>query len=885
MGNRLAIRLLGLASLPALVIFIVSVFLFNRIQQSTATYLSQETQVSLEALYQSQLQARSLELASTISEKLQAVSNETRLLANRVQYQIDNQNITKELQAGTFSQTDGGAYLIDKTHDTVFALWPYLLQPTGEPLADTHNLVHKYQELNPFIASVRHSGVEKAWSYVIGPKHIPLIFAAPAANIPKIFSSLYPEHSKHNFWDYFFPGIIEGWNTWQKTELPTEQITLTPIYQDAGGKGDLITLFHPLWQSQQNFGAVATDVNVSQLFGLVRHEKVEQRGFATIVSSRGDLIGPNEQQAQQLGLTSDDFVDSTGVRLRQYKISDSQYASLSNIDINDESFFHELQLGEQPFYFSGNKIAQVNVWLDGGIKPVNYYAVFVLGKDEVVSIKQQLAERFSTNIDKTIVQATSWSITATLVAIMLALLFIVYFRRRIRAIVTSAKHFAERNFSATLNTAGNDEFSYLAKQINVMGKQLSRYDELQQQTNAELTNKVKQRTRQLEIAQQQSEKANNAKSVFLASMSHEIRTPLTTVIGYAESMLAGEIKPEEYHKTNHIIAKSGQHLLMLINDILDLSKIEASQLQVEKKPFNLIPLLNDVLSYGANRSRETSNEFHSDIAYPIANLVTGDHVRLKQVLLNLLSNAFKFTQSGDVKLHVSQDKNHIVFEVSDSGIGISPDNLADIFEPFQQVDNKTTRLPEGTGLGLAISKKLVELMDGSLNLKSELGIGSQFSFSIPTGSTFALPVQNEAEFRRVARSNEQQPETLPTALTGRVLLAEDNTSNSLLISNLLSRMGLTVSAVYDGQQAVDAVLSEQFDLILMDIQMPVLSGRGALKRLRDENVEIPIVALTANVLSHDVHTYLQDGFSACLAKPIERADFIRVISQFIPPKN
>lgn len=883
MGNRFAFHLIILAVLPALAIFALSVMLFNKMQDSTANYLSIQTQASLEQVYRAQLQARSLELASTINEKLESIANETRLLAKRVQYAVESAspNLNSQSSDRVFIPTAGGAHSSKDSFDTVIALWPYLTNENGQPNQMTQRALSTYEGLDPFLSSLRQSGVKKSWSYIIGPKNTPFIYATPWANIPEAFASLYPEHSKFSFYDYFFPGLIESWQQWVVDGFPAQQITFTPIYEDAGGKGELITVFHPIWKDEATHGAVATDVNVKQLLGVVAQEKIEQRGFATIITSEGEFIGIDGHQANTLGLVDEKEAQSSGVRLRNLQLGDSYYREVANLSFSEQSTFHQLQLGEQQLYLSANKIAEINVWKNGKIAPVDYYAVFVIEQNEVMAIKDQLARRLTRNIDQSVVQATSWSVLATAIAIICALLFTLNYRRRMRNIATAAKDIAERDFGVKVSTAGNDEISYLGTQINVMGEQLSAYDELQMQANARLSQQVQERTQMFENARQEAEQANNAKSLFLANMSHEIRTPLTTVIGYADSILTGDITDLERNKAIQRIAQSGEHLLVLLNDILDISKIEAGQLTCESRIFKLVPIVKAASDYAEALASETGNRFTLDIQYPIYAELCADEVRLKQVLFNLLSNAFKFTRQGEVILRITREKQSLHFKVVDNGIGVAPDKLTNIFKPFEQSAKDINRLYGGTGLGLSISQQLVRLMGGDLNVDSELGTGSKFSFSLPFADEQGDMITSRDEF------NAQLITACPTEIhhtarcTGTVLVAEDNVNNRELITTMLQRFGLTVTAVSDGVAAVEAARNNVFDLMLFDIQMPHMRGDEAIKKLRSLGVSSPALALTANVLTGEIERYLASGFIGYLAKPIDRSKLIEALSKHL----
>ncbi|MBT1064663.1 response regulator [Bowmanella sp. Y26] len=378
---------------------------------------------------------------------------------------------------------------------------------------------------------------------------------------------------------------------------------------------------------------------------------------------------------------------------------------------------------------------------------------------------------------------------------------------------------------------------------------------------------VRQR-RALQQLSRDLSRASEAKSRFLANMSHEIRTPLTSIIGYAEALLADEFKGEEKQAIK-AISISGKHLLTLLNDVLDLSKIEAGKMEIELLPVNLLELIEEVRTLVEDSARKKQLVFAVSISETLPRHIYTDPVRLKQILVNLLSNAIKFTKQGKVTLDVGIESEQLFFKISDTGLGIDKKRQAELFAPFTQGDSTITREFGGTGLGLSISAQLANKLSGQISLESELGIGSCFTLTI------------QAKLCEIPSMEEEKPDQ-QSKLRGKILLAEDSNESRQLLTRMLQSQGLDVRAVENGQQLMEAAMAEEFDLIFTDINMPVMDGLQALKLLRAVGVETPVVALTANVMSEDIQMYMDAGFSEHLSKPIDRLKFARLLQQHLP---
>lgn len=380
----------------------------------------------------------------------------------------------------------------------------------------------------------------------------------------------------------------------------------------------------------------------------------------------------------------------------------------------------------------------------------------------------------------------------------------------------------------------------------------------------------------LRRAKEEAEAANAAKSTFLATMSHEIRTPLNGVLGMAQAMASGDLPAQQRARLDTIRA-SGEALLEILNDILDLSKIEAGKLELEQEAFELEPLLETVratfdgLASGKGLALDLSVEPAAQGAY------LGDPGRLRQVLSNLVGNAVKFTEAGFVGVHARRDADRLVFEISDSGEGIPEDRLPHLFRKFEQADASTTRRHGGTGLGLAICRELCELMGGDISAESRAGAGSLFRVELPlprAGASMAPLV--------TAKAPEPRTETPDRAL--RILAAEDNPVNQLVLSTLLEQIGLEVTLAGDGAEAAAAFEASSWDLVLMDVQMPTMDGLEATRRMRAIEAarglpRTPILALTANAMTHQIGECLAAGMDAVVAKPIRAEDLFARVQQ------
>jgi PAS domain S-box-containing protein len=386
---------------------------------------------------------------------------------------------------------------------------------------------------------------------------------------------------------------------------------------------------------------------------------------------------------------------------------------------------------------------------------------------------------------------------------------------------------------------------------------------------------------ELVAAKHAAESAMHTKSQFLANMSHEMRTPLTAIIGFAEAIMQDfRSDPKELHCLQ-VILNNSNHLLEVINDILDLSKLDAGAVSIEESTIELIPMVEEIRSMFSPRIAEKALSFSVHYEWPLPRWLATDVLRLKQVIINLLSNSIKFTEKGWIEVRVSfnQSSEEISISVSDSGIGMTNDQQAKLFQPFSQANESITRKYGGTGLGLTISRRLARALGGDIQVTSEPGRGSVFTLTVkPRLPDRELITTDRSPGERAVSTHF----TKPPALKGHVLFADDAVDNRQLVQYLLSKVGLSAVMVDDGSQALQAALSQPFDLILLDIQMPNVDGLTAARGMREAGIRTPIVALSASTMSSDVLEAVEAGCSMHLGKPFSSQSFYNMLARFLP---
>lgn len=421
------------------------------------------------------------------------------------------------------------------------------------------------------------------------------------------------------------------------------------------------------------------------------------------------------------------------------------------------------------------------------------------------------------------------------------------------------------------------EVHQIQKKISIREEQLSEYLERERKNLIEKEQMLEQLNLsqdQIQAERQRAEEANQLKSLFLAHMSHEIRTPLVSVLGFAELLKEPDLNIDSARKYGNIIERTGNNLLEIINDILDLSKVEAGHIDIERIPFSITTLMSDVCSVLKPASEQKSIElicFSDDEMPP---LIVSDPSRLRQVLLNLVGNAIKFTEKGFVRIRYHIQGQDLIFTIQDSGIGISTEHKEMLFQSFCQGDRSISRRYAGTGLGLSLSKQLAKRLGGDIFLiESQPGLGSIFQLVIKF---------EEATFADLASERQKTPiSTFDFKIDSNkaVLLVDDSADNQYLIQTLLNRWGLKVTLASNGKEAIEKMKGEKFDLVLMDMQMPIMDGYTACTQLIKDSCQVPIIALTANAMKEDRERCLQAGCKDYITKPIQRNQLLQVLQK------
>jgi signal transduction histidine kinase len=465
-----------------------------------------------------------------------------------------------------------------------------------------------------------------------------------------------------------------------------------------------------------------------------------------------------------------------------------------------------------------------------------------------------------------------------------------------------AQRIGEGELGARLRVRRVDEIGEVSAAVNEMAQHLEEFALDLRQTNADLMGL----NSELSLAKERAEAANRAKTAFLANISHEIRTPMTAILGYTDLLLDPERHAEDRAEWMRTIRRNGDHLLSLINDILDLSKIEAGKLEIEWRSCAPAEIVRDVLALVSRSALDKGLELRVEYAGPVPATIRTDPTRLRQILVNLVANAIKFTSEGSVLVVVAHEPagekvpSRLRVDVIDTGIGIPRHKLQSIFEPFSQGDVSTTRKYGGSGLGLTISRKLARILGGDLTARSRPGRGSTFRVTVETGDLAGIEMLEGLPETTLAAIPAQAPQSSAAeesparqgavaGMAGRVLVAEDGPDNQKLIKAFLGRAGLEVDLVGNGALAVERALGaladgKPYDLILMDMQMPVMDGYEATQRLRGEGYQRPIIALTAHAMDSDRQRCLEAGCNDYSTKPIHRGRLLELVTQWLEPK-
>lgn len=647
------------------------------------------------------------------------------------------------------------------------------------------------------------------------------------------------EH-KDAVWSHVYNWVVEP--------FPLSVAASRPIYDD---RGNLM-------------GVVAVEQRLSQISDFLRHLKVSPSGQTFILERNGLLIGTSVDEPPFT------VVNGKPERLQALESKNPLIKATTQHLIEKFDNFNNIKdIKRLDFKLDGErKFVQVTPWQDE------------LGLDWLVVVAVPEAD-FMAQIHAN----TKTTVFLCLLALGLAIVLGFYTSRWISKPVMHLSKASEAIANGELNQRVNEsrfrELGVLAQSFNRMAEQLRESFTALAKTNEQLEQRVEQRTLELQEAKEAADSANRAKSEFIANMSHELRTPLNGILGYAQILQNSSEMNEQQRHGVQIINQCGSHLLTLINDVLDISKIEARKLELHPKNFHLSSFLEGVVEICRIKADQKQVQFIYQPSLHLPDGIDLDEKRLRQVLINLLGNAIKFTDTGSVTLQVQTNQKvsessvvHLNFAVVDTGIGMSTEQLERIFLPFEQV-GENQRKAEGTGLGLAISQKIVAMMGSRIHVSSQLGVGSVFEFEIvcPIVENWIATntITNQGQIVGYSGNKKQ------------IMIVDDRWENRSVLLNLLSVVNFNVIEASNGQEGLEKASHHHPDLIITDLTMPVMDGWEMLSRLRQSEVfrDTPIIVSSADVFLENQRKSLDAGGDAFLPKPIEAGELYQMLSQYL----
>lgn len=507
------------------------------------------------------------------------------------------------------------------------------------------------------------------------------------------------------------------------------------------------------------------------------------------------------------------------------------------------------------------------------------------GKHHFIVVLQDSITASLTSFNRFLLELVPYFIVGVLLAIIGSYYIARSITRPVGKLLEAAKRVASGHYTETIKVSEKSELSELASEFTHMQDAvMERESKIKQQAEQiKLANKNKFEVAIANKQKQLAEEATKAKSQFLANVSHEIRTPLNALIGYSEMLQDDTLSQKNGKEAIYAINTSANHLLSIVNDVLDVSKIEANKIDLEHLDVELLLIIDEVKANMSGLADKKGILFETELHYPLPAFFNTDPTRLKQILFNLCNNAIKFTNQGKVVLKVSLDSlgRKLIFAVIDTGIGMTAQQQQKLFQAFSQADQTTSRKFGGSGLGLFICKQLTELLGGEIQVTSELSKGSQFTVCIDLVRAADLTILTEPSPLQI-RYSEKEAIDIPK-FEHHILCADDNEDNRILVQYLLSKTGARLTLVEDGKQAIEAFQKHDFDLILMDMQMPEMDGLEATEKLIEQGYSKPIVMLTANVDESSKALVKKVGASGHIGKPFDTQQFYATLKEFLSP--